>query len=220
MAVYAAPTHAVAGLTQPPSRVDALGADSKQRETYARGLLVFEAGYACQQLAKGNHRLLEALLWQGPAGAAFETAAWRELRQQAGGDLLALPALSHYLGVAQGQLQARPLTRMHLYHALRLLSEAQHIADHHRPPRVTLPADDAAFLLRVRTEPQDTNAVDADAFSLAQLLERAKAQAAAIAALKGAGLRRSSVTKPLDRWLCTLRLAFYSPSFFLRQQQS
>ncbi|ELR22849.1 uncharacterized protein ACA1_396550 [Acanthamoeba castellanii str. Neff] len=204
VAVYAAPTDVVVGLTPPPQRVDELGADSKQRETYARGMLVFEAGYACQLLAQGNHRLLEALFWPGPAAAAFETVAWRELRELAGRGLVALPALNHYLGVAQGQLQTRPLTHTHLYHALRLLSEAGHIADHHRPPRVALPPDEVAFLLRVRDAGKLGD--NATAFTLAHLTERAKAQAAAIAERKGADLPRRPDVEPLDRWLSALRL--------------
>jgi len=163
VAIYASPTEEVVGTTPPPQRVDEVHGlvAHKQRESLARGLLLMEVGHACGLLAQGNHRLLEALFYSPPVASAleaskpppmFETEAWQELREQAlgSGGLISRATLQHYIGLAQAQLRAQPLTPLHLCHALRLLSEAQHMTDSCGPPRVRLPADEAVLLLRLR----------------------------------------------------------------------
>jgi len=213
VAIYASPTEEVVGTTPPPQRVDEVHGlvAHKQRESLARGLLLMEVGHACGLLAQGNHRLLEALFYSPPVASAleaskpppmFETEAWQELREQAlgSGGLISRATLQHYIGLAQAQLRAQPLTPLHLCHALRLLSEAQHMTDSCGPPRVRLPADEAVLLLRLR----DGNGIIEEE----KVLQEATAKAADLAnKAKQANLPPSTDKTLLNRWLCSLRVS-------------
>jgi predicted nucleotidyltransferase len=203
IAIFIASTDSVVSMSLPPKKIDAQGVDSKQKEGYAPGLQILEVGYACSLLSHGNNRLHEMLYFDSAQHnlPSFEVAVWLELKQLRN-ELITQATLNHYIGVAQGQLQARPLGPKNLYHAYRLLLEAEEMVTT-RSLKTHFKPEEKAFLLRIR---EATPSSDEGEFSVAALATAAAAKVEALQARRDCLSKASPATwKALNSWLVRLR---------------
>ncbi len=204
--LFAAPTDSTVSMTLPPQKVDEEGPESKQKDTYTPGMLIFEASHACKLLFQGSHRMLEILFFSEDGSeesklSCFKTDIWEQLeiyREK----MVNKATLNHYLGLAQGQLNAQPLEIKHLYHAFRLLLEAENILDQGRP-KVRLDGLQRDFLIKVRTTAGGEAEGD-DQFNLSSLVAQAKAKFEELTKRTNQMTTKADKTL-IDNWLVQLR---------------
>lgn len=97
--IFALPTERCLSLVPHPQKVDEEGGvDAKLNETYTRGLLLLELGLAMALLSKGNHRLIEAVFYDGPT--QYSTVFWQQVKEQRAA-FVTKTLVNHYLGVAK-----------------------------------------------------------------------------------------------------------------------
>lgn len=100
--IYAASTDQIVSLDPPPAKIIIDEEKAFQSDTYTRGMMLFEIGYAMSLLAQGSHRLSE-LLWYTPSSAYYCTNVWDSIKSSF--NLLTVHSLKHYYGIARGSLE-------------------------------------------------------------------------------------------------------------------
>jgi len=99
--IYASPTDRFVSLDPPPNKVIIDEEKQFHSDTYTRGMMLFEIGYAMTLLAQGSHRMSE-LLWFTPSTPYYSTNVWEEVKKC---NLLTVHSLKHYYGIARGSLE-------------------------------------------------------------------------------------------------------------------
>ncbi|KAL6058512.1 hypothetical protein QOT17_014784 [Balamuthia mandrillaris] len=224
--VFVVDTPSVLRMKEAVRRVDEVGGlQSKQKEIAARGMLLLEASHACRLLCQGHHRLVEALFWDQQEEheeekeqlVSYESETWLQLkrcREEILSGPQATAAIDHCCGVSTGLLQRKPTTAIAMYHAMRLLLEAEHLIREGRPQVRLRDEEERQLLLSIRDIDERKNDEELDKVKekVVQKLEQVSS------------LRNSSNTKTkkknqkeesegnnnkiaVNNWLASLRIA-------------
>jgi len=128
--IFAVPTVDYLSLITYPKRIDATGVSYNKNYIQAKGVVLYELNLACTLISTGNHRIIEALFYDGLL--SFETPWWKELKKLRD-NFITMNTVQHYISTTVSIMKMKIKTSLELYHAWRLVIEAQNLLQNKKP---------------------------------------------------------------------------------------